>query len=150
MFKCNQCDFITQNQTLFREHMTRGHVDKPRCPFCLKLLMTFHPSGSIVLFSTGKIFQMKMRVKRFQLLERDLVDTSEMVKESVCLPLGRVNTTTLQCLKVKGNCVFTNKLVNSNQIVFSSTQKDNKKVNGRSIQIKLLRCVIILNKESLV
>ena len=36
MFKCNQCDFITQNQTLFREHMTRGHVNKPRCPFCYK------------------------------------------------------------------------------------------------------------------
>ena len=95
MFKCNQCDFITQNQTFFREHMTRGHVDKPRCPFCYETVDDIPFVRKHFVIQQREKFSKEKRVKRFQLLERDLVDTSEMVKESVCLPLGRVNTTTL-------------------------------------------------------
>jgi uncharacterized C2H2 Zn-finger protein len=34
MFKCPQCDFISQNKVFFNEHVTKAHAGKPTCPFC--------------------------------------------------------------------------------------------------------------------
>ena len=34
MFKCPQCDFITQNEIFFNDHMTKVHAGQPNCPFC--------------------------------------------------------------------------------------------------------------------
>ena len=34
ILKCPQCDFISQNETFFNEHMTKVHSGQPNCPFC--------------------------------------------------------------------------------------------------------------------
>ena len=34
LLKCPQCDFMTQNETFFNEHMTNVHSGLPNCPFC--------------------------------------------------------------------------------------------------------------------
>ena len=34
MHRCPQCDFVTQNETHFNEHITTVHANQPTCPFC--------------------------------------------------------------------------------------------------------------------
>ena len=34
MYKCPQCDFISQNEIFISEHMTKAHAGQPNCPFC--------------------------------------------------------------------------------------------------------------------
>ena len=34
MFTCPQCDFISQNESIFNEHITKAHAGQPTCPFC--------------------------------------------------------------------------------------------------------------------
>ena len=34
LFKCPQCDFISQNEQRFNEHIVEAHVGQPTCPFC--------------------------------------------------------------------------------------------------------------------
>ena len=34
ILKCPQCDFMSQKQTVFNDHMTKVHAGKPNCPFC--------------------------------------------------------------------------------------------------------------------
>ena len=34
MFECPQCDFLSQNEVFFNEHIVKAHVGQPTCPFC--------------------------------------------------------------------------------------------------------------------
>jgi hypothetical protein len=34
LLHCPQCDFITQNEIFFNEHVGKAHVGTPTCPFC--------------------------------------------------------------------------------------------------------------------
>ena len=34
LLRCPQCDFISQNETYFNEHITKAHANQPTCPFC--------------------------------------------------------------------------------------------------------------------
>ena len=34
ILKCPQCDFMSQKQTVFNDHMTKVHAGKQNCPFC--------------------------------------------------------------------------------------------------------------------
>ena len=35
LLKCPQCDFLTQNETFFNEHVSKAHAGgQPTCPFC--------------------------------------------------------------------------------------------------------------------
>ena len=34
LFKCPRCDFISQNETEFNEHIVKAHAGQPTCPFC--------------------------------------------------------------------------------------------------------------------
>ena len=34
LFKCPQCDFISQNEIFFNEHVLNAHAGQPTCPFC--------------------------------------------------------------------------------------------------------------------
>ena len=34
LFKCPQCDFISQNSIFFNEHVSNAHSGQPTCPFC--------------------------------------------------------------------------------------------------------------------
>ena len=36
MLKCPQCDFLSQNETYFNEHVSKVHAKQPTCPFCFK------------------------------------------------------------------------------------------------------------------
>ena len=33
-YNCLQCDFISQNEIMFNEHLTKAHAGQPTCPFC--------------------------------------------------------------------------------------------------------------------
>ena len=39
--KCSQCDFMTQNEQYFNEHMSNVHANLPTCPFCLKVFNSY-------------------------------------------------------------------------------------------------------------
>ena len=34
VFTCPQCDFISQNEPTFNNHVTSAHAGQPTCPFC--------------------------------------------------------------------------------------------------------------------
>ena len=34
ILKCPQCDFISQNESFFNEHITSARSGHPNCPFC--------------------------------------------------------------------------------------------------------------------
>ena len=34
LYKCPQCDFVSQNENFFNQHMIKAHADQPNCPFC--------------------------------------------------------------------------------------------------------------------
>ena len=34
LLKCPQCDFISQNESFFNEHISKAHSGQPNCPFC--------------------------------------------------------------------------------------------------------------------
>ena len=34
--KCSQCDFISQNEKYFNEHVVKVHSNQPTCPFCFR------------------------------------------------------------------------------------------------------------------
>ena len=41
MFKCPQCDFLSQNETYFNEHVSKVHANQPTCPFCFKAMDSY-------------------------------------------------------------------------------------------------------------
>ena len=41
LLRCPQCDFISQNETYFIEHITKVHVNQPTCPFCFKAFKSY-------------------------------------------------------------------------------------------------------------
>ena len=34
MFHCPQCDFLSQNERYFNDHVSKVHANQPTCPFC--------------------------------------------------------------------------------------------------------------------
>ena len=36
MLKCPQCNFLSQNETYFNEHVSKVHANQPTCQFCFK------------------------------------------------------------------------------------------------------------------
>ena len=41
LLTCPQCDFISQNETFFNEHITNVHANHPTCPFCFNAFNSY-------------------------------------------------------------------------------------------------------------
>ena len=41
VLRCPQCDFISQNEAYFNEHVTKAHANQPTCPFCFKAFKSY-------------------------------------------------------------------------------------------------------------
>ena len=41
LLRCPQCDFISQNETYFIEHITKVHVNQLTCHFCSKAFKSY-------------------------------------------------------------------------------------------------------------
>ena len=41
IFQCPQCDFLSQNETYFNEHVSKVHVNQPTCPSCFKAMDSY-------------------------------------------------------------------------------------------------------------
>ena len=41
VLRCPQCDFISQNENHFNEHISKVHASQPTCPFCFKAFKTY-------------------------------------------------------------------------------------------------------------
>ena len=85
--KCPQCDFISQNETYFNEHMTKVHSGQPICPFCF---IAFKNYSTLRKHCETVHRELKKKEECINLMlrEKSPVVTIIMAKGSACLDLA--------------------------------------------------------------
>ena len=155
LLKCPQCDFMTQNETFFNEHMTNLHSGLPKCPFCF---LAFQDYSSL----RKHCRTVHAETRNNQTERMDNIQTGGRARDNI--PEGRKNIRPCRyfqngegkCAPKNGKCdhsiipfnerevCFHNQNVSISHSAFFITLRGRMRVTGRQITREQPKYVVIL------